>query len=325
MSERGLVIVVVAYGSPALTFECLSALEGAYPVVVVDNSSSPEISAIAGEVGARYIDPAANIGFAAAVNLALKEVSLSGTDVLLLNPDARIKPSSVHRLQEQLAACPQLACVSPELHGPTGVVEQSAPWSFPTPAGAWVDALGLGRLRRARDYVSGAAMLLRGEAVEQIGGFDERFFLYAEETDWQRRARTGGWSCDICNDAVAIHLGEATDSDSRRRLLRRHSGTERYIKKHHGTIGWASYRAARLTGAAARAVVRTGAKRRRALVDASIFWGGPERLALREGAVPPSQSRVPSFSAAAQLVVSAQVGSGGLPGLADQKGPPEVA
>ncbi len=55
--------------------------------------------------------------------------------------------------------------------------------------------MGLGRLRRRVDFVIGSVLLVRSEALDEVGPFDEQFFLYAEETDWQRRARDLGWAC----------------------------------------------------------------------------------------------------------------------------------
>ena len=84
--ERGLAVVVVAYGVPTLLAECLAVLGDQYRVIVVDNSSSADVRAVVNEAAARYIDPGQNLGFAAAVNCALDELDLSGTDVLLFNP-----------------------------------------------------------------------------------------------------------------------------------------------------------------------------------------------------------------------------------------------
>src|SRR5207247_3678936 len=105
---------------------------------------------------------------------------------LLLNPDAVIAPGELERLQEFLhgPGNDRVAAVSPRLRGPDGA-EQRVQWSFPTPGRAWAEALGFGRLPTRRTFVIGAVLLLRWEALRQVGLFDERYFLYAEEADWQ--------------------------------------------------------------------------------------------------------------------------------------------
>ena len=88
-------------------------------------------------------------------------------------------------------------------------------WPFPTPPGAWLEAVGLGRLRdRHQAYAVGTVLLLRAAALRQVGGFDERFFLYAEETDWARRAASLGWRHGVVPTVTALHVGAATSTDA---------------------------------------------------------------------------------------------------------------
>ena len=137
---------------------------------------------------------------------------------------------------------------------------------------------------------------MRGRALAEIGGFDERFFLYAEETDWQLRARQAGWAVAVCEAVWATHEGAATDPHAGRRELRFHTGAERYVRKHHGRVGWLSYRIANVVGAGVRGIVLTGGRRREAFRRAWIYLCGPDRLAQRCEAVPPPAPRVPEFS-----------------------------
>src|SRR5690606_20880471 len=101
-------------------------------------------------------------------------------------PDARLNVDGVRELHHALRAEPDLASV-----GPAQVDEQGhaarVGWPWPTPLRAWVEAVGLGFLNRSDDYVIGSVLMLRAESLDQVGGFDEDFFLYAEETDWARR------------------------------------------------------------------------------------------------------------------------------------------
>jgi GT2 family glycosyltransferase len=303
-------VVIVAYGAPELLRRALRALRspgddagpvGADPVrdvIVVDNASSAEHRHLCEVAGANYVDPGTNLGFAAGVNRALSLVPLDASDVLLLNPDAEVTPVAMAQLHAELGRHPRWACAAPAQRAPDADTAERVCWPFPTPSGAWVEAVGLGRWRRQRcDFVIGSVMLLRGAALQRIGGFDERFFLYAEEQDWQRRARRGGWEVGYCPDVQALHIGAGTQGDRRLSELRFHTGVERYVRKWYGAPGWASFRTATVVRGVVRSLVRRGPDRRNALELARLYLSGPERRALEADAVPPALSVIPDLSA----------------------------
>ena len=270
-------VVVVAYNAEGSLARCLGALDGRLPVVVVDNSSSTAVAAIAKRHGATYLDSGANRGFAAAVNLALGEL-VSG-DVLLLNPDAVIAPDAVETLERFLhrPENERVAAVSPRLIGTMGSPERVR-WPFPSPKGMWLEAVGLERVAGGvGKFVVGSVLLARREALDEVGPFDERFFLYAEETDWQRRAHDLGWGSAVCDEAVAEHVGGGTSTDLRRRETLFHAAQETYIRKWFGGRGWLSYRTAAGLAAAARAALQTGDRRRAAARRALLYARGPCR------------------------------------------------
>jgi GT2 family glycosyltransferase len=281
VTEPALHVVVVAYRAAAELDRCLAALEGAVPLTVVDNSSAEDVRSVAARRGARYLDARANLGFAGGVNVALRALAAEPPGaVLLLNPDA-VLPR--HGLAE-LAAFPlragseRVAAVSPRLVDRDGV-SQRVVWPFPSPARAWLDALGLGRIPARQTFVVGTALLLRWAAVAEVGPLDERFFLYAEETDWQRRALARGWTSAVCTEAVAEHVGGGTSDDSRRQEALFHAAHEIYVRKWYGRAGWLSYRAAVCLGAVARALVLTGERRAGAGRRALLYVRGPRRCA----------------------------------------------
>ncbi len=278
----GVHVVVVAYGDPAALGHCLGGLGGAYPIVVVDNSSSPATRAVVEGAGARYVDPGENLGFAAAVNVGLRWIALRDVDVLLLNPDAVIAPDDVELLRRALHAGETVACVAPAQHRPGSDVPSSPVcWPFPTPARAWAEAVGLGRFGRGWGYVIASVLLVRGAAFVDVGGLDEGFFLYAEEADWERRATRRGWRVAYCAEASAVHAGAATDPDPARRQVRFHAGVETYVRKWHGTWGWHSYRAATVGTALRRAVTARRGRRRASVRLARLYASGPARTARR--------------------------------------------
>jgi GT2 family glycosyltransferase len=273
--------IVVAYRVPEQLDRCLAGLGQELPVTVVDNSSMTEVEAVTRSYGATYVDAGGNLGFAAGVNIALRRLEQGESgDVLLVNPDAVVTPAAVR----SLAAClgrpgnERVAAVAPRLVGPSGV-EQRVVWPFPTPLRACAEAVGLGRLRSRRMYAIGAVLLLRGEALRDVGLFDTRFFLYAEEADWQRRARGRGWTSALCAEAVAHHVGAATSGDPLLRETLFHAAKETYIRKWYGPAGWWLYRLAACTGAFVRALVLTRERRREARRCALLYLRGPRRCA----------------------------------------------
>ncbi|WP_231372313.1 glycosyltransferase [Terracoccus sp. 273MFTsu3.1] len=275
---RPLEVVVVAYGQPDLLAGALAPLPG-MRVTVVDNSSSPAVRAVADAAGAHYVDPGRNGGFGAGVNEALRRVD-PRSDVLLVNPDAVVHPADIAALRTALLAEPDLASVGPSQVDATGAPAR-VEWPFPSPIATWVEAAGLGRLRRNR-YVIGSVLLLRREALDHVGPFDdERFFLYAEETDWAHRAVLLGWRHALVPAARATHVGAATSTDPTRREGHFHAAQEVYLRKHFGTVGWQVGRAGQVLGSAVRGVVLRGDRGRAARARVRLYVAGPVRSEIR--------------------------------------------
>lgn len=272
-------IIVVAYGAPELLRAALEPV-ASLPVTVVDNSSLPEIAALCAELGVRCLDPGRNGGFAAGVNHGLAHRLLPGADVLLLNPDARIEPDGIAALQAALRADTRLASVAPAQTDAAGH-RARVEWPFPSPAHAVLEAVGLGRLQRGSTYAIGAVLMLRAEALQQVGTLDEDFFLYAEETDWAYRASRLGWRHALVPEVEALHEGAATSSDPRRREAHFHASQERYFRKHFGAAGWQVARAAVWAGAVVRSLALPGEKGRAARRRAALYRLGPLRVERR--------------------------------------------
>lgn len=271
-------VVLVAYGSPGLVRQALEPLAGRHPLTVVDNSSEPEIARVAEAAGARYLDPGRNGGFAVGVNHGLARRLDPDADVLLLNPDAVTTPEDVATLQRALRADPRAASAGPAQVDGDGHTARVV-WPFPSPGAAWAEAAGFGRLRGrrpgSRTFVIGSVLLLRAEALADVGPLDERFFLYAEETDWAYRALRRGWHHLYVPEARALHLGGATSSDPARRDAHFHASLERYLRKHHGDAGWAVARAGQVAGSAVRAALLRGEARQAAARRLRTYLAGP--------------------------------------------------
>ena len=275
MAADDIEVLVVAYRAAELLEVCLRRLGADFAVTVVDNSSDHEVRAVATRHRATYLDPAHNLGFAGGVNVGLAKRSNPSADLLLLNPDASIDPSGVRALHRFLRARDDLACVAPAQSDPASDTDMRVGWPFPTPLGPWIDAVGLGRFRRRDDFLIGSILLLRAEALAEVGPFDEQFFLYAEETDWQRRAHDLGWHVALCPDVHAHHVGAGTGGDPEERETHFHASAERYVRKHYGTVGWWVYRAGALVGSFARSLVLSGERGRAAAFRFRLYRSGP--------------------------------------------------
>ena len=249
--RAGTTAVVVAYGDPAALDACLASVPG-LPVVVIDNGRDDRAREVCLRRGARYERPATNLGFAAAVNVGLLLADTSH-DILLLNPDARMDPGAFHELSTALGADERLAAVAPLLRRPDGSVERSE-WPVPSPWQVWMDAVGVaGLVPWRRRFLTGAVLLLSRPALCEIGPFDERFFLYAEEADWQLRARRAGWRLEVVPAASAEHVGGGTSKDPALRERHFNRSAAAFGVKWHGRSGWAIMRLGSLVAAARRA------------------------------------------------------------------------
>ena len=180
------------------------------------------------------------MGFAAGVNIAL--VECQGRDVLLLNPDVRVSPELPRVLAAVLDEDRRIAAVAPRLIYQNGAAQRVV-WPVPSPREAWIDAL---KLRRAfpprRVFLIGAVLLLRAEALVDVGRFDERFFLYAERCDgsFVRFDAVGDFGSQRMSWPVHAGGGSSEVEDVREHYSR--ESAELFAKKWYGRRGWAGMR-----------------------------------------------------------------------------------
>ncbi len=248
-------VVVVTYNSAKELPDLFTALDSAAPVTVVDNASSDDSAAVAEALGAHVIRGEVNAGFGAGCNRgALRG---SADYLLFLNPDARIAPADLEQLVAAFDANPDFAIGSPQLYVTDGR-PQRVVWPFPRALDSWAEALGIERLfpNWRADFVVGACLFVRRSAFEAVAGFDERIWLYGEETDLCRRVRDAGGTVAVVSEARATHIGGASGGTVRG-LVREHfvRGGEHFVDKHdgNGCAGLVSARSARGVGGARRA------------------------------------------------------------------------
>ncbi len=178
-------------------------------VVVVDSNSSDDTLEVASGAGLEVVAQPLNKGFAAAANLGARRAS--GPEFALLNPDIRFAHSEDLGLLRQHLSEPTVAAVAPALVLPGGELQDSAR-NVPSPRDLVVRRL-TGRhpdaIRESApvdvDWVVGACVVLRRSAFEQIGGFDERYFLYFEDVDLGVRLAAAGYRVRFDPTVLAFH------------------------------------------------------------------------------------------------------------------------
>ncbi|MCX6023911.1 MAG: glycosyltransferase family 2 protein [Chloroflexi bacterium] len=254
-------VVIVSWNVQGLLRRCLASAIAerraglTVEIIVVDNASHdgsaelvasgyPDVTLIANQDN-RGVGRGCNQGIAAA----------RGRTVLLLNPDAELRPGSLAAMLAHLDAHPETAAVGPQLLNDDGTVQPSRR-RFPTLAGLFLMSTlieyRLPNLPLFRgfycadrsdsepqpvDWLVGACLLLRRTALEQIGGLDERFFMYFEETDWFQRAADAGWTAAYLPGAAAVHAGgRSSAQDLPLRHIRFNASRLQYAEKHFGAL-----------------------------------------------------------------------------------------
>ncbi|MBN1319916.1 MAG: glycosyltransferase family 2 protein [Thermoleophilia bacterium] len=215
-------VVIVAHDSGRLLADAVaSAVEqaGASQVWVVDAESvDGSVEALRTEAMGVHVVPVANTGFAAANNRGIEETD--SPFVLLLNPDAWLCAGALEALLSTAEARPQAGIVGALVVDPAGSVQAGSFGRFPS----FGNVLGLHvrrayqRLRGSRDlspkapastvavdWVTGAALLARRAAIQEVGPMDEGFFMYYEDTDWCHRMRDHAWEVLLEPAARVVH------------------------------------------------------------------------------------------------------------------------
>ncbi|AXC10139.1 Glycosyl transferase, family 2 [Acidisarcina polymorpha] len=265
-------VVVVSFNTRELLRDCLLTLrkevEGlANEVFVVDNvSRDGSAEMVAAEFPeARLIRSNVNLGFAAANNKAFSLAT--GRYIVLLNSDAFLRPMALQRSIEYMDAQPRIGLGGARLVGADGSWQPSRRL-FPSPLNDFLSLSGLAaKFPRSRffgrqdhtwadqdqpgdaDWVPGAYSIIRRTVLDQVGHFDEQFFLYYEEVDLCRRIKQAGFLIRYWPDVVVVHLG-GESSKTLTNLSMSKSGAQLelwrmrsaflYYRKHHGPVAWLS-------------------------------------------------------------------------------------
>jgi len=247
-------IVIVSYRGAPLLRRCLASLrahlrDGEATVTVVDNASGDGTAEMVATEFPEFRLEAqtANLGFAAGTNLGIR--AGSAPYVLALNPDAAIEAGTLHTLLKLLESDARIGCCGPELLRDDGSLDHAGRRSFPTPLSALGHFSGIGRRARGGrlaayrapevergpvDAVNGAFMLLRRTALDQVGNFDEGYWMYMEDLDLCARLGQAGWLTFYEPRSRALHTKAGTTGGHRspRLNVAFHRGMGRFYRQH---------------------------------------------------------------------------------------------
>jgi GT2 family glycosyltransferase len=250
-------VVIVNYNAGALLQEAAhSALaEGAREVVVVDNASvdgsaDDLVAALRGE-NVRLVRNSENLGFAAGCNAGVR--ATAGSAVLFLNPDCRLEPGALAMLFDVLDSAADIGMVGPLLLNPDGSEQRGGRRKIPTPMAGFAKGFKLNFLSRISprvfgdfnqhtdpipaaatqvEAISGGAMMVKRQAIDAVGLWDEGYFLHVEDLDYCKRFAIAGWRIVFVPGARAVHVKGVS---SRARPLfvewHKHRGMVRFYDK----------------------------------------------------------------------------------------------
>jgi GT2 family glycosyltransferase len=231
-----------------LLARCLASLPAAagsisWRATVVDNASRDGSAELVrcDFPSVRLLENRTRRGFSANHNSVIKEVLSLGSAryVLVLNEDTELKPGSLQKLTTFADEDRRLGAVGPRLVGRDGR-EQPSYFTFPGVSQQFWGTLRPGGHSMHPDgagWLNGSCLLVRTEALRDVGGFDERFFIFYEDTDLGLRVHRAGWRSAVCDAACVVHHEHQTVASSagsgamEQQMLR---SRYLYFRKHHG-------------------------------------------------------------------------------------------
>jgi GT2 family glycosyltransferase len=253
-------VIILSWNTKILLLRCLDSIINSkskpnIEVIVVDNGSTdgsvhavrekyPEVIVIRND---------ANLGFAKGNNIGI--IRSRGRYICLINSDVEVLDSCFDLLYDYMEQNRSVGIVGPKILWPDFTLQDSCR-EFPNLWNNFCAAIKLNKLFPKSNFFSGehmmffahdricrvdslvgAFLLVRKEAIDQVGGFDERFFIYAEEIDLCRRFWMQGWEVVFYNRAEIVHYGRGSSSrEPLRFTLEQQKSILQYWRKHHGRL-----------------------------------------------------------------------------------------
>lgn len=256
-SAASAAVVTVTYNSSAALRDFLDSVKSSEadpPAVTIADNLSADIEqtrAIAATFGATVLSLGRNLGYGGAINAAVRSVPLSTEFILVSNPDVLVHAGAISTLLEAIRANPTVAAVGPRVLNSDGSTYPSARrvpslrmgvghalFSRIWPANPWTRSYKAENeahdRMRAVGWLSGSCLLIRRTAFDEVGGFDDAFFMYFEDVDLGYRLGRAGWLNMYVPDAVVTHTGaHSTSADSARMIVAHHQSAYLFLSRKY--------------------------------------------------------------------------------------------
>ena len=227
-------VIIVTYNSAQVIIACIDSIVNnsqgiEVEILIIDNGSTDDTCAIIAQnhTDITVITGHGNIGFAAGNNIGLQEAQ--GRHFFILNPDTEISAGALNTLTDYADTHPEVGMIAPHVINPDGTLQHST-FRFPDLAQAFygffeklvsIDSTRNGRYapesyenERSVEHILGAAIFVQRILWNQIGGMDDNYKLYFEETDWCYRARQQNWDLHYIPSATIMHRGAHSTSST---------------------------------------------------------------------------------------------------------------
>ena len=273
-----LTVIIVNWNNCDMLKDCLYSLKQNtdshnIEIIVVDNASRDGSSKMVETLfpDIHIINSGSNIGFGRANNLAINHAKTKL--IFFLNPDTIVRENTLRDMIDFMNSNPQVGALQCKMKYRDGKVQELGIQWFPTPLTELLSTLLIsektmpiiGRLLPYKDhntsgYVSklyGGNLMVRREVIEQVGSFDERFFMYGEDVDLCRRITDAGWKLYYLSTAEIVHLigGASEKASSNFSALMRCESISKLMQKYYGNTGAISYRIVIFSGSIFRLLI----------------------------------------------------------------------
>jgi GT2 family glycosyltransferase len=200
-------VVIINYNTADIIGRCLEAVQRqenvAFEIIIADNASQDNSLQVIREKFPKVTLLAnnENLGFGKANNRAVSRCA--GKYLYFLNPDAEVQPGVFQTMVDFMESNPEVGLAGTRIVYPDGRPQHSVHLRYP---GEKYSKTTFSGLKGEVAWVKGASMIVRKSVFQEVGGFDERFFLYSEETDLCLAIRKSGWSIGYIHEATLVHM-----------------------------------------------------------------------------------------------------------------------
>jgi len=293
LKEPDISVIIVTYNSAQVIIACIESImnnskEVGTEILIVDNGSTDNTCEILEQnyTDITIISGHGNVGFAAGNNMGLQ--AAQGRHFLILNPDTEISSGALGTLKDYADSHPKVGMIAPHVVNPDGTLQHST-FRFPDLLQAFygffeklipINSTRNGRYapeeyckERSVEHILGAAIFVQRQLWLQIGGMDDNYKLYFEETDWCYRAHKQNWDLHYLPSATIMHSGaHSTSSSPERNSVLFAQSQSRFYRTNLGIFSYIMLKIIALIGVE--------------------YWLSRSTLALLKGKVTPTEFRV---------------------------------